>query len=86
MYLDILAYPWFSHDDMEIVQWKYPFTSDQQIKYKIYKDLWEKGYYISSGEKFGGDFLVYPGVLSSFYNNDETICTILIINIYIIYR
>ncbi|EFN82687.1 tRNA-splicing endonuclease subunit Sen34, partial [Harpegnathos saltator] len=38
-----------------------PFTSDQLIRYKVYKDLHERGYYISSGDKFGGDFLVYPG-------------------------
>ncbi|XP_014468874.1 PREDICTED: tRNA-splicing endonuclease subunit Sen34 [Dinoponera quadriceps] len=55
------AYPWFNRDDIEIVQWKYPFTSDQQVKYKVYKDLWERGYYITNGDKFGGDFLIYPG-------------------------
>ncbi|XP_011167367.2 tRNA-splicing endonuclease subunit Sen34 [Solenopsis invicta] len=55
------AYPWYNEDDIRIVEWKYPFTSDQQLKYKVYKDLWEKQYYITSGEKFGGDFLVYPG-------------------------
>ncbi|KAH9637178.1 hypothetical protein HF086_016200 [Spodoptera exigua] len=31
------------------------------IKYKIFKDLWEKKYHITSGSKFGCDFLVYPG-------------------------
>ncbi|XP_012541341.1 tRNA-splicing endonuclease subunit Sen34 [Monomorium pharaonis] len=55
------AYPWSSKDDIKIVEWKYPLTSDQQLKYRVYKDLWEKQYYITSGEKFGGDFLVYPG-------------------------
>ncbi|EGI65192.1 tRNA-splicing endonuclease subunit Sen34 [Acromyrmex echinatior] len=55
------AYPWSNKDDVKIVEWKYPLTSDQQLKYKIYKDLWERQYYITSGEKFGGDFLVYPG-------------------------
>ncbi|XP_045460680.1 tRNA-splicing endonuclease subunit Sen34 isoform X1 [Harmonia axyridis] len=30
-------------------------------RYSVFKDLWEKGYYITSGEKFGGDFLVYLG-------------------------
>ena len=38
----------------------------QKIKYIIYKDLWEKGYYVANGAKFGGDYLVYPGnVMSS---------------------
>lgn len=31
------------------------------LKAKIYEDLWHKGYYITDGEKFGGDFLLYPG-------------------------
>lgn len=50
------------------MEWKYPLTSSQRHKYKVYKDLWERKYYITSGEKFGGDFLVYPGaILVSFY-------------------
>lgn len=31
------------------------------LKCAVYKDLWNKGYYITAGEKFGGDFLVYLG-------------------------
>ncbi|XP_066258447.1 uncharacterized protein Tsen34 [Euwallacea similis] len=27
----------------------------------VYRDLWDRGYYITSGEKFGGNFLVYLG-------------------------
>lgn len=27
----------------------------------MFKDLWEHGATITSGESFGGDFLVYPG-------------------------
>lgn len=30
------------------------------LKYKVFCDLWEKGSWITSGETFGGDFLVYP--------------------------
>lgn len=30
-------------------------------KYKVFYDLWKKGYYISNGESFGCDFLAYPG-------------------------
>ncbi|XP_012231670.1 tRNA-splicing endonuclease subunit Sen34 [Linepithema humile] len=58
------AHPWFIKDDVKIVDWKYPLIPvDQQltIRYKVYKDLWERKYYITSGEKFGGDFLAYPG-------------------------
>ncbi|KYQ89373.1 hypothetical protein DLAC_11803 [Tieghemostelium lacteum] len=31
------------------------------LKYQVYCDLWEKGYYISGGSKFGGTFLAYKG-------------------------
>ncbi|ENN73949.1 hypothetical protein YQE_09451, partial [Dendroctonus ponderosae] len=31
------------------------------LRLVIFKDLWQRGYYITSGEKFGGHFLVYFG-------------------------
>lgn len=35
------------------------FTS--KIKQQVFEDLWTKNYYVTSGRKFGGDFLVYLG-------------------------
>lgn len=32
-----------------------------QLKYRVFCNLWEKGKWITSGDTFGGDFLVYPG-------------------------
>lgn len=32
-----------------------------KLKCAVYRDLWERGYYITQGDKFGGDFLVYFG-------------------------
>lgn len=58
----LLAYPWRDRDNIEIVQWKYPDTLHEKLRYETFKDLWERGYYITNGEKFGGDFLVYPGI------------------------
>jgi len=40
--------------------WQYPKTKIDQVRYSVYLELWQKGYYISSALKFGGDFLVYP--------------------------
>lgn len=34
---------------------------DTSFKFRVFKDLWEHGATITSGESFGGDFLVYPG-------------------------
>ncbi|VVC45260.1 tRNA intron endonuclease, catalytic domain-like [Cinara cedri] len=33
----------------------------ERLKYKVFKDLWSKGFYLTCGIKFGGDFLVYEG-------------------------
>jgi tRNA-splicing endonuclease subunit Sen34 len=30
-------------------------------KYKIFRDLWLKGFFITGGDSFGCDFLTYPG-------------------------
>lgn len=30
-------------------------------KYAVYEDFWEKGYYVTPGNKFGGNFLIYLG-------------------------
>ena len=31
----------------------------EQLKHSVFCDLWERGYYLTSGLKYGGDFLVY---------------------------
>lgn len=31
------------------------------FKYRVLKDLWLRGKYVTNGDSFGGDFLVYPG-------------------------
>ncbi|XP_045450755.1 tRNA-splicing endonuclease subunit Sen34 [Melitaea cinxia] len=36
-------------------------SGEGAIQYSIFKDLWEKGYHITNGSKFGADFLIYPG-------------------------
>lgn len=39
------------------------FDREGAARYAVFKDLWEKGHYITSGSKFGADYLVYPGNL-----------------------
>lgn len=43
------------------VDWTYPRTESEKLHYQVFLDLWEKGYYLTSGAKFGGDLLAYPG-------------------------
>ena len=42
-------------------QFNYPQGPKDENFFSVYYDLWMKGYYITSAEKFGGDFLVYSG-------------------------
>ncbi|KAJ1925461.1 tRNA-splicing endonuclease subunit [Tieghemiomyces parasiticus] len=39
--------------------WIYPQTVTEKRRYTLFKDLWYRGYYLTSGLKFGGEFLVY---------------------------
>ena len=47
-------------NNFNIVSWNYPSTEEERRKVMVYQDLYEKGYYITSGLLFGGDFVVYP--------------------------
>lgn len=42
--------------------WSYPSDLTERAKCAVFRDLWEKGYHMGGGLKFGGDFLVYPGI------------------------
>ena len=41
--------------------WSYPASAEERARCEVFRDLWEKGYYMGGGSKFGGDWLVYPG-------------------------
>ena len=42
--------------------WSYPSDLTERAKCAVFRDLWDKGYHMGGGLKFGGDFLVYPGI------------------------
>jgi tRNA-splicing endonuclease subunit Sen34 len=42
--------------------WTYPTNDSERARCEVFRDLWEKGYYMGGGMKFGGDWLVYPGM------------------------
>jgi tRNA-splicing endonuclease subunit Sen34 len=66
-----LSLPWNedASERLTPAKWDWPATEKDHIRYKIFKSLWEKGFYISKGSKFGGDFLLYPGDPSRFHSN-----------------
>ena len=41
--------------------WSFPSNMEERARCEVFRDLWEKGYYMGGGSKFGGDWLVYPG-------------------------
>ncbi|GAB5581485.1 tRNA-splicing endonuclease subunit Sen34 [Prionailurus viverrinus] len=41
--------------------WPHAGRPLHELRYSIYRDLWERGFFLSAAGKFGGDFLVYPG-------------------------
>lgn len=68
------ASPWLTEKDSEPVQWNYPSTRSEKLRYKTFKDLWEKGHYLTPGQKFGADYLVYPGDPIKFHSQYLVIC------------
>ncbi|XP_014280698.1 tRNA-splicing endonuclease subunit Sen34 [Halyomorpha halys] len=68
------ASPWLAEEDLEEVEWTYPETSKEKLKYRVFKDLYEKGYSLTPCAKFGGDFLVYPGEPWKFHAYFIVIC------------
>jgi tRNA-splicing endonuclease subunit Sen34 len=66
-----LSLPWNENVTQEIkpIKFDWPATDKDQVRYNIFKSLWEKGFYISRGSKFGGDYLLYPGDPSRFHSN-----------------
>ncbi|KAF7211666.1 tRNA splicing endonuclease subunit 34, partial [Nothobranchius furzeri] len=43
-------------------------------RYLVFRDLWGRGFFLTSAGKFGGDFLVYPGDPLRFHAHFIAIC------------
>lgn len=54
-------HPLLNYLTPEPCHWPYPNTQHERVKAKAFSDLWHQGLYLTSGIKFGGDFLVYSG-------------------------
>lgn len=55
-------------------EWRFPMSSTDTLKYHVFSYFWEKGYFLTAGGKFGGDFLVYPGDPSRFHSFYIAVC------------
>ena len=69
-----LEQPWIANEaeQLEPVQ---SLQIGNMLKYQIFCDLWHKGFYITDGNKFGGDFLAYPGDPIMFHAKYIVICS-----------
>ncbi|XP_067325970.1 tRNA-splicing endonuclease subunit Sen34 isoform X2 [Anolis sagrei] len=54
--------------------WPYTGQPDHEAHYRIFRNLWERGFYVTSGSKFGGNFLVYPGDPMRFHAHYIALC------------
>ena len=57
--------PWKVEATSADDRWQFPSTEAEQLRFRVFEDLWQRKYYLTAGGKFGGDFLVYPGILRS---------------------
>lgn len=46
----------------EVGVWDYPSDLTERARCGVFKDLWKQGYFMGGGIKFGGEYLVYPGI------------------------
>ena len=63
---------WVNQDGYSVAQnqsWDYPGSLKEKSSYAVYSDLWEKGYYLTSGGKFGCDYLAYPGEPTKYHSS-----------------
>ncbi|XP_066565648.1 tRNA-splicing endonuclease subunit Sen34 [Amia ocellicauda] len=54
--------------------WPHPRDERTEARYQVFRDLRQRGYYITSAGKFGGDYLVYPGDPLRFHAHFIAVC------------
>ncbi|MBN3322059.1 SEN34 endonuclease, partial [Atractosteus spatula] len=54
--------------------WPQPCDERMEARYRVYRDLRRRGYYVTPAGKFGGDYLVYPGDPLRFHAHFIAVC------------
>ncbi|XP_072175742.1 uncharacterized protein [Diadema setosum] len=54
--------------------WRFPSNEREELRFQIFLHFWQMGYYLTSGTKFGGDFLAYPGDPLLFHSYFIVVC------------
>ncbi|XP_065070001.1 tRNA-splicing endonuclease subunit Sen34-like [Rhopilema esculentum] len=60
---------WVNQDGHQNQSWNYPGSLKEKSSYAVFSDLWEKGYYLTAGGKFGCDYLAYPGEPTKYHSS-----------------
>ncbi|KAK7863006.1 hypothetical protein R5R35_014558 [Gryllus longicercus] len=68
------AHPWLKSEELSDVKWNFPSSPTELLRYNVFRHFWQKGYFLTSGMKYGGDFLVYPGDPFQFHAYFVVIC------------
>jgi hypothetical protein len=58
-----VPFPWFHAKEARSDIFPFPETDDERNRAQVFYDLWKKGLFLSSGSKFGANYLAYPGKL-----------------------
>jgi len=66
--------PWIDDCDKLEARLSHPTTDVDKCRLFAFKILWKKGYYITEGSKFGGDYLVYLGDPVKFHASYIVLC------------
>ncbi|XP_071854344.1 uncharacterized protein [Apostichopus japonicus] len=61
-------------DMTEVNDWSFPSTDQERIRAAVFLHFWEQGYYLTSGMKFGGDFLIYKGDPLLYHSTFIAVC------------
>jgi len=56
-------------NDMDKLEWNFPLSLEDKSRYAVFCDLWGKGFFITNGNKFGSDYLLYPGDPSNYHSH-----------------
>ena len=71
-------HPWYQKNDVmkyPVNRWEFRNNSTKDaIRSATFKFLWKAGFYLTAGDKFGADFLAYPGDPVLFHASYVVIC------------
>lgn len=56
-----LEYPFINDLKWKAIKWEFPKSQSDKVMYTVFKDLWLKNYFVTSGLESGMDYMLYKG-------------------------